>query len=331
MYAGYSLDRESVPREALQPYIDDVLNELEYIKGDASTKFGALRASHGRLEPFALDHVEIGNEDFLSKDGQDSYRYRLLAFATAIRASYPNMTLISTWDGLPFPTNTWSDEHYYPSPDGLVSLFNKYDKYAADRKILVGEYACRTFNNGSIMEWPTVLAAVAEAVFAIGAERNTHIVQGLAYAPLLANESPGEQKLVQWRPNMISFTTDRVILSTSYMIQKLLSTYRLEQVYQIQDAQYDPLYYVAGRAKTGSLILKIANPKAQTQQFIFSIRVKDLLPSKVFAEGISGDPLAFNDLQHQPIQFREFKTDLKNGTVSIELPAYSFVVLSVSE
>jgi len=63
----------------LQPYIDDVMNELEYLMGDTSTTFGAMRAADGQEEPFTLQAVEIGNEDFLN-DGTASYAARLTAF-----------------------------------------------------------------------------------------------------------------------------------------------------------------------------------------------------------------------------------------------------------
>ena len=49
-----------VPEADLQPYIDDVLNELEFIVGDAkTTEGGKLRASLGRTEPYSLRFIEM--------------------------------------------------------------------------------------------------------------------------------------------------------------------------------------------------------------------------------------------------------------------------------
>ena len=60
VYAGYSLQPETVSQADLQPYIDDVINELEFITADASTNsWGALRASYGRTEPYSLTYVEM--------------------------------------------------------------------------------------------------------------------------------------------------------------------------------------------------------------------------------------------------------------------------------
>jgi alpha-L-arabinofuranosidase len=53
-----------VPEDQLQPYVDDAINEIEFVTGDANTtKYGALRASLGREKPYQLRYIEIGNED----------------------------------------------------------------------------------------------------------------------------------------------------------------------------------------------------------------------------------------------------------------------------
>lgn len=331
VFAGYVLSGKAIPENELQPYIDTVMDELEYIKGNVTTKYGALRASHGRTEPFNLDYVEIGNEDWLTKVGQDTYQYRFDAFAKAIRAKYPAMTLISTWDGIKFTSNTWSDEHYYNSPQGFIDLFSHYDKYTSDKRVIVGEYACRIHNNGTTLQWPNVLGAVAEAVFAIGAERNSHIVQGLAYAPLLANISPGPKNLVQWHPNLISFSTNKVVLSTSYYVQQLLSQYRIMKVYPISNASYGPLYYVAGKSKDEDLLVKVANPTANDEPFDFTIDIADFKPSSLSAQGISGDALAYNSLESSPIVIKDVKGTISGDNVFMHLPAYSFTVVKITK
>lgn len=66
VFTGHSLDGEVVSEEDFQPWVDDVLNELEYVMGDTSTHYGALRAQYGNPEPYALHYVELGNEEELS-------------------------------------------------------------------------------------------------------------------------------------------------------------------------------------------------------------------------------------------------------------------------
>lgn len=59
--ANYSdlADWPVVPEADLQPYVDDVLNEIEFITGNSSTKWGKVRASLGREEPYTLRFIEM--------------------------------------------------------------------------------------------------------------------------------------------------------------------------------------------------------------------------------------------------------------------------------
>ena len=46
VYTGYSLDQKSVPRSELQPYIDQVINEIDFLTAPADqNRMGALRTS----------------------------------------------------------------------------------------------------------------------------------------------------------------------------------------------------------------------------------------------------------------------------------------------
>jgi alpha-N-arabinofuranosidase len=40
--------------------VQDALNELEFIMGDVTTEYGALRASLGHPKPWKINYVEVG-------------------------------------------------------------------------------------------------------------------------------------------------------------------------------------------------------------------------------------------------------------------------------
>lgn len=49
-----------VPQENMGPYIQEAIDEIEFIIGDAkTTKGGKLRASLGREEPYELKFIEM--------------------------------------------------------------------------------------------------------------------------------------------------------------------------------------------------------------------------------------------------------------------------------
>ena len=54
-----------VPENEIQPYVQEAINEIHFITGDAKTnEFAKLRAKYGHPEPYKLKYIEIGNEDF---------------------------------------------------------------------------------------------------------------------------------------------------------------------------------------------------------------------------------------------------------------------------
>jgi len=99
IFAGYSLDvsginpANTVPKDEIQVYIQEALDQLEYAMGDARTTYwGKKRAEHGHPEPFSIKYVEIGNEDWFS----DSYYWRFPMFLAALQAKYPHIKYIAS-------------------------------------------------------------------------------------------------------------------------------------------------------------------------------------------------------------------------------------------
>ena len=128
VYAGYSLKGAHVnPGPDLEPYVQDALDEIEYVTGPATSKWGSLRAKAGHPAPFKLTYVEVGNEDWFDKSG--SYDQRFAQFNTAIKARYPQLKVISTVGfEQPEALRVHSvkpdvlDEHYYRTVDVFLKM-----------------------------------------------------------------------------------------------------------------------------------------------------------------------------------------------------------------
>lgn len=173
----------------LQPFVDDIMDELEYLLGNSSTPFGKLRAENGREDPWEIEYVEIGNEDDLT-DGCDTYPERFNQIYEAVHDSYPNITLIASNGNescLPssLPEDVIIDLHLYRKPDDFVALFNQFDNQPRNQSVMVGEYACRNSSNAKGVYWSYMQGSCSEAVYMVGMERNSDIVQMAAYAPLM--------------------------------------------------------------------------------------------------------------------------------------------------
>jgi alpha-L-arabinofuranosidase len=190
VYSGLSLNGDLASEDNLQPFIDDALDEIEFIVGPPDSKWGAVRASLGHPEPFKLESVEVGNEDWLAgrPAGWDAYkRYRFPRFLEAINAKYPNILVISSGsvrDGYQIPSPGAGDYHIYGTPDSMVNQFNLFDNITIPH--IIGEAAAVHPNggigwNGSLIEYSWWGGALAEAVELLGYERNCKTVIGQAY------------------------------------------------------------------------------------------------------------------------------------------------------
>ena len=116
VYAGYSLGGHVIqPGPDLEPYVQEAMEELEYVTGGTDTKWGAVRARDGHPDPFTLQYVEVGNEDQFDK--AKTYDGRYAQFYKAIKSKYPKLQVIAT-----MPVNGVTpdviDDHYYKREHG---------------------------------------------------------------------------------------------------------------------------------------------------------------------------------------------------------------------
>jgi alpha-L-arabinofuranosidase len=203
--------REHIPMDQMGQWVQDALDAIEYANGPADSIWGGLRAKNGHPEPFRLRYMEIGNEN-----GGPAYQERYPLFYDAIKARYPQMTLIADEPTRRRPADI-VDEHYYNNPEFFMQQADRYDTY--DRKgpkIYVGEYAVtQDCGQGNLR------GAIGEAAFMTGMERNADIVVMASYAPLFANVN-----YKRWNPDLICFDSSRVYGLPSYHVQKMFSENR---------------------------------------------------------------------------------------------------------
>ena len=214
VYAGYSMHQRHVtPGDELQPYVQDALDEIEYVTGATTTTWGALRARDGHPEPFPLTYVEMGNEDFFDRSG--SYDGRFAQIYDAIKARYPQIQVIAT---TPVKSRTPDlvDEHFYRSQEEMEAHAHDYDtRPRTGPKVFVGEWATRV---GS--PTPNLAGALGDAAWMTGMERNSDLVLISSYAPLFVNVSHGA---MQWRTDLIGYDALTSYGSPAYYAQQLFS------------------------------------------------------------------------------------------------------------
>ena len=252
VYAGYSMKQEHVePGPELEPYVQDALDEIEYVTGDANSKWGAERAKDGHPAPFPLTYVEIGNEDWF--DRSHSYDGRYAQFYKAIKARYPKLQLIATTPVTRVKPDV-IDDHYYRSATEFFNDTHHYDK--TDRngpKIFVGEWATR---EGT--PTPNMGAALGDAAWMTGMERNSDLIVMASYAPLLTNVNPGA---LQWDTDLIGYDAVKSYGSPSYYAQVMFAGHLGSEVLDTQMTNAGPRLFESTTrdAARGTIHLKLVN------------------------------------------------------------------------
>lgn len=247
------------PYDEIGGWIQECLDALEYANGDVTTKYGRMRADNGHPEPFNLEYIEIGNENYNfnmedNSDQSDHYPERYIQFYNAIKEKYPNVHCIGNVESWATDYPSWRndypveivDEHYYRNPKWFADNFNKYDSYDRTKnKVYVGEYAV-TSNFG---DTGNLNAALGEAVYMMGMENNSDIVVMNSYAPIFVNENDA-----RWRPDMIRFNSSEVMGTPSYYVQQLFAnnigtqvintdwTYELTRPQAAEDETAQPIH-----------------------------------------------------------------------------------------
>jgi alpha-N-arabinofuranosidase len=344
VFAGYTLRGDYIEGgTALDGFVKEALEEIEYVTGDTSTKWGAERAKDGHPKPFPLTYVEVGNEDWIDRSG--SYESRFAQFYDAIKAKYPRLKVIATG---PVKTRVPDllDEHFYRSPDQMEGDATHYDSYSRKGpKIFVGEWATRVgaWNKTDGEPTPNMEDALSDAAWLTGLERNSDIVVMQCYAPLFVNVSPGAR---QWEPNLIGYDPLVSYGSPSYYAQKMFSNYPGDKVVPIT-AQNVPtrllasgtstkiptLFYVATRdKKTGDIYLKVVNTSGAAQDVNIDLKgVAHVMPdgvSIVLSSDKASDTNTITDrVKYVPIAS---KIDGLASSFSRTFAPYSVNVLQIS-
>jgi alpha-L-arabinofuranosidase len=284
-YQNWNKESAHMSINDLQPYIDDCLDLIEFANGPADSKWGKIRADMGHPEPFNMKYIGVGNEQW-----GEFYYERLKPFVAAIRARYPNIKIVGSSGPVPedVPNDTYKfkegwkamtelkadlvDEHYYRDEQWFLTHGLRYDTYnRKGPKVFAGEYAC----HGKGKKWNHYEAAILEAAFMTGFERNADVVHMTTPAPLFAHVDGW-----QWRPDQIWYDQTQMFRTVSYYVQQMYATNAGTHVLQLcmqkrpvanQEGQNGLFASATFDQTAGDIIIKVANTSRADQQLQFNL------------------------------------------------------------
>lgn len=323
---------ETAPLDQLDEYVQDALDLIEFANGPVDSPWGKLRAQMGHPETFNLKMIGVGNEQWGPR-----YMERYKVFAATLKTKHPEIKLVVSAGPSPngeLFDSAWAnwrtlhpdivDEHYYMSPEWFLANTARYDHYdRSGPKIFAGEYAAQTVETTSQENRNNWKAAISEAAFMTGLERNADVVQMASYAPLLAHVDAW-----QWKPDEIWFDNLRSYGTPNYYVQKVFANNVGTRIVPAAPQAASGLYTSASLdERTHELIVKVVNywPTAREAE----IRLNGANPSglvKVTTLG-SADLGAENSFDHPKAVAPESSTAaLRVGVLSVQLRPYSVSV-----
>jgi len=322
VFAGYTLDGRAVrPGPDLEPYVQEALDEIEYASGGTDTKWGALRARDGHPAPFPIRYVEVGNED--SFDRAKTYDGRFAQFYKAIKAKHPDIQVIATTP-VTGVTPDIVDDHYYKREQGMFEESRHYDR--TDRKgpkIFVGEWATR---EGT--PTPNLGAALGDAAFLTGLERNSDVVVMAAYAPLFVNVNPGG---MQWSSDLMGYDALNSYGSPSYYAQVMFASCLGDHTLNSSLTGAGDKFFYSATASPNKVCLKLVNATSAEQPVTITLpglgtaahaaRISTLRANTTWATNTIQDP--------KRVAPANSTLPVNGERIAYVAPAYSIQVLEI--
>lgn len=323
--------QEAAPMSDMDEWTQDVLDLIEWANGDVTTKWGKLRAEQGHPKPFNLKYIGLGNEEKISPEFAERFKY----VYDRVTKAHPEIVIVGTagpgsHPGNPDFENGWKlanelgipvlDEHYY-EPRTYFETNRQYDKYPRDRKtkVYLGEYAAKD---------KKLSDALAEALYLLHVERNGDVVAMTSYAPLFARKNA-----TNWNPDLIYFDNERTYLTCSYYVQQMFGLSSGNYYYGdcvTFDGKQTNLqeHSVVLDTKTRKLFVKICNDSGEARKATLDLSRFKGLKSAATKTTLAGQPDDENNYDAQPIAPVTEKVKASKK-MTVDLKPYSFVMYTM--
>ena len=323
--------QDVVPMSEMDEWVDEALDLIEWANGDVNTKWGKVRADAGHPKPFNLKYLGLGNEEKISPEFIERFKY----IYNKVTKAHPEIVIVGTAGPGSHPGNGdyeagWKlaeetgmpimDEHYYEQKEYFINS-RQYDDYPRNRKtkVYLGEYAAKD---------KKLQDALAEALYLLHVERNGDVVCMTSYAPLFARKNA-----TNWNPDLIYFDNERPFLTCSYYVQQMFGQSAGQYYYgdcvKIENAD-EKLngQTVILNVKTRELFVKVCNDTADKKTATVNLsRFKSLKPVATKTT-LSGQPADENNFDQQPIAPVN-ETVKASKKMTLDLPPYSFTMLTI--
>ena len=329
--------QDVVPMSEMDEWVSEAIDLIEWANGDPATnKWAKMRADAGHPKPFNLKYLGIGNEEKISPEFNERFKY----IYERVTKAHPEIIIVGTAGPGSHPKNPdfeagWKlaeeldmpiiDEHYYEKDSFFLSK-RQYDSYPRTRKtkVYLGEYAAKD---------KRLIDALAEGLYLLHVERNGDVVCMTSYAPLFAKKDA-----TNWNPDLIYFDNERPYLTCSYYVQQMFGQSSGQYYYGdcvqfkgdapgVEQPQVDVHYgqSVVLNVKKRKLYVKLVNASAEKKVADIDLS-RFPVKKNVVKTVLTGDAKDENNYEKQPIAPKK-ETVKAQKKFSFDLEPYTMVML----
>lgn len=322
----------------------DMADMVEYLNGDASTRWGAKRAKEGHPKPYGVKYIEIGNEEGIfngdDKQAYELYVRRFKLLSHAMKAKDSSLQLISAAWWRPGSPNM---EYVFRQLDGRASFWDlhvggddpraglKTGQQLAKMEKLFNKWNPDTNMKVAVLEENGNKHGIGRA---LGHATNMNAIRRHSDFVLTSCPANALQPLGQndngWDQGQIFFTPDQSFGMPPFYTQKMQATYHLPLRVQ-SSADDSSLDVTATRSADGdTLMLYVVNTGTYPIGGVISINGWSSLRHTADVYELSG-PLNENGVNtvKEPTRFQpEFlRLNIKGKAPEYDFAASSYTTL----
>ena len=264
VFDGCSVPPHEVdPGPFLDPYVQDALDEVEYLTGDASTYWGGLRAKDGHPNPFKINYVEIGDGEY-ADPGQD-YNDRFVQFSEAFKTKYPDLKLIAALPVVKGPPEFLAESELHVDSQ-FIPAFKKYEEaHRGGQKFFIQGWGIQIPHTDTVDPQQELDRVMSYAEWMLMMEKNSDVVTMSSYSSALAHiRATG----ALGTPDLINYDGLTSFGTPTYYVQRMFASHygTVMPTSEEQSAEKSEVpYNVTMDADNGLVYVKMVNPHPAPQ------------------------------------------------------------------
>jgi alpha-L-arabinofuranosidase len=317
----------------------DAADMVEYLNGDASTTWGAIRAANGHPEPYQVKYIEIGNEEAIEDNSTNAYNHyieRFNALYDAMKAKDPDLQFINAawwrpeesarmktvflatngkaayWDFHPWTDDANSGTQVEKDIIQMEKLFKQWDPNTTMRCIIFEENGNLHNQQRALGHATTLNAVIRHSDFVLTS------CQANALQPYKQNDNG-------WDQGQIFFTPSQVWNMPHYYAQQIASLNHLPL--RVQETVTGGLDVTATRSEDGNeLVLHVVNVGSSSKTSSITLTGFNGNAANVWT--LSGD-LGTENTPEEPEKIVpvESTIDVEGDELNYTFPRYSYTII----